>query len=85
MKCCNCKNLAFEDVDGEQYQWCDALYDSKDIDEERQCNSFIPATIADAIRSMTDEKMADFLRWYSDTYSRGNKDWSDFLKQEADI
>jgi hypothetical protein len=42
-----------------------------------------PVTNADRIRSMTDEELADYLRYYSDSYARYDMDWLDWLKQEA--
>lgn len=41
-------------------------------------------TNADRIRAMTDEEMADYLRWHNDLYSRNGMDWLDWLKQEAE-
>ena len=41
-------------------------------------------TNADRIRAMTDEELADYLRWHNDLYSRNGMDWLDWLKQEAD-
>ncbi len=38
----------------------------------------------DRIRSMTDEEMADYLRYYSDKYARYDMDWLDWLKRECD-
>lgn len=43
-----------------------------------------PTTNADRIRAMTDEELADYLRWHNDLYSRNGMDWLDWLKQEAD-
>lgn len=40
-------------------------------------------TNADRIRSMTDEELADYLRWHNDLYSRNGMDWLDWLKQEV--
>ena len=44
--------------------------------------NFKPITNADRIRAMTDEEMADYLRWHDDLYSRYGMDWLDWLKQE---
>lgn len=41
-----------------------------------------PKTIADYIRTMTDEELADYLRYHSDSYARYDMDWLDWLKQE---
>ena len=40
-------------------------------------------TNADRIRAMTDEELADYLRYYSDSYARYDMDWLDWLKQEV--
>ena len=40
-------------------------------------------TNADKIRSMSDEELADYLRWHNDLYSRNGMDWLDWLRQEA--
>ena len=53
-----------------------------------QCVSYCPQatpprTNADYIRSMTDEELADYLRYYSDSYARYDMDWLDWLKQKA--
>jgi len=40
-------------------------------------------TNADRIRAMTDEELADYLRYYSDSYARYDMDWLEWLKQEA--
>lgn len=42
-----------------------------------------PMTNADRIRAMTDEELADYLRWHNDLYSRNGMDWLDWLKEEA--
>ena len=42
-----------------------------------------PKTNADLIRSMTDEELADYLRWHNDMYSRNGMDWLDWLEQEV--
>ena len=39
---------------------------------------------ADRIRSMADEELADYLRYYSDSYARHDMDWLDWLKEEAE-
>lgn len=43
-----------------------------------------PQTNADRIRQMTDEELADYLRWHNDLYSRNGMDWLDWLRKEAD-
>ena len=42
-----------------------------------------PQTNGDRIRAMTDEELADYLRWHNDLYSRNGMDWLDWLKQPA--
>ena len=44
----------------------------------------LPKTKADIIRAMTDEELADYLRYYSDSYARYDMDWLDWLRQEAE-
>ena len=41
-------------------------------------------TNADLIRAMTDEELADYLRWHNDLYSRYGMDWLDWLKKEVE-
>lgn len=66
MKCRNCKNNGFlTDEDGTQYSWCETVYDNLDIDEERKCASFRPATHAQQLRAMTDEELAEFIEFVS--------------------
>lgn len=43
-----------------------------------------PTTNADRIRAMSDEELADYLRYYSDSYARYDMDWLDWLRQEAE-
>ena len=61
MKCKNCKHNTFHEEENEQYSWCKARCDNLDIDEERNCNYYVPATNGDCIRAMTDEQLSDFL------------------------
>lgn len=63
MKCRNCKNLRWaEEYPGKPFfGWCDAISDSPDMDIERECRCFKPATNADIIRRMNDEELAEFL------------------------
>ena len=54
---------------------------------EKTCPNFVepkPITNADRIRAMSDEELADYLRYYSDSYARYDMDWLDWLKQEAE-
>ena len=44
------------------------------------CANYIPPTNADRIRAMSDEELADYLRWHNDSYSRYGMDWLDWLK-----
>jgi hypothetical protein len=51
-----------------------------------RCNAFTertPQTRADKLRAMSDEELADYLRYYSDSYARYDMDWLDWLRQEA--
>lgn len=64
MKCRNCKHLGW----GEEYPgkpffgWCERVNDSPDMDIERECRCFAPASNADIIRRMSDEELLDFMR-----------------------
>lgn len=53
IKCKNCKNLVND--------WCDVKADSPDPAIVRDCVGFEPFTNGDRIRSMSDEKLANFL------------------------
>lgn len=44
-----------------------------------------PQTNGDKIRSMTDEELADYLRWHNDSYSRYGMDWLDWLKSPVEV
>lgn len=44
--------------------------------------NYKPMTNADCIRAMMDEELADYLRYYSDSYARYDMDWLDWLRQE---
>ena len=63
MKCRNCKYLRWaEEYPGMPFfGWCDEINDSPDMNIERKCYCFKPATNADIIRRMSDEEMAVFL------------------------
>lgn len=41
-------------------------------------------TNGDRIRAMSDEELADYLRYYSDSYARYDMDWLDWLKQKGE-
>lgn len=43
-----------------------------------------PITNGDRIRAMSDEELADYLRYYSDSYARYDMDWLDWLKQKGE-
>lgn len=63
MKCRNCKHPRWaEEYPGRPFfGWCDEINDSPDLDIERECRCFEPATNADRIRSMSDEELAEFI------------------------
>lgn len=60
MKCRNCKHPRWaEEYPGRPFfGWCDEINDSPDMDIERECRCFEPATNADVIRRMSDEELA---------------------------
>ncbi len=66
MKCRNCKHPRWaEEYPGRPFfGWCDEINDSPDMDIERECRCFEPATNADIIRRMSDEELAKFLYRY---------------------
>ena len=63
MKCRNCKYLRWaEEYPGMPFfGWCDEINDSPDMDIERECRCFEPATNADRIRRMSDEELSEWL------------------------
>ena len=63
MKCRNCKHPRWaEEYPGMPFfGWCDEINDSPDMDIERECRCFAPASNADIIRRMSDEELAEFL------------------------
>lgn len=63
MKCRNCKHPRWaEEYPGRPFfGWCDEINDSPDMDIERECRCFEPATNADIIRRMSDEELAKFI------------------------
>ena len=63
MKCRNCKHPRWaEEYPGRPFfGWCDEINDSPDMDIERECRCFAPASNADVIRRMSDEELAEFL------------------------
>ena len=52
--CQKCNNLVND--------WCEKVIDSPDPDMQRDCQHFCEKTNADRIRSMSDEKMAEFIQ-----------------------
>lgn len=69
---------------------CNICANGKLPDTSRTCaecglsrKNYKPMTNADRIRAMTDEELADYLRYYSDSYARYDMDWLDWLRQEA--
>lgn len=67
MKCRNCKCNGFlTDDDGKQFSWCHRFGDNLDINEERYCPDYTPATNADKIRAMTDDELAKRLAEIAD-------------------
>lgn len=68
MKCRNCKHPRWaEEYPGRSFfGWCDEINDSPDMDIERECRCFEPATNADVIRRMSDEELAEFLADFKD-------------------
>lgn len=61
MKCEKCKHNTIKEENGEQFSWCEVKGDNLDIQMERDCRSFVQATNADRIRSMSDEQLAKWL------------------------
>ena len=63
MKCRNCKHPRWaEEYPGMPFfGWCDEINDSPDMDIERECRCFAPASNADIIRRMSDEELAKFI------------------------
>lgn len=61
-KCKDCKNSCYllNEYD-EPYFWCNVFEDNFDEEREVLCISYRQKTNADKIRSMTDEKLAEWL------------------------
>lgn len=61
-KCKDCKNSCYllNEYD-EPYFWCNVFEDNFDEEREVLCIGYRPKTNADKIRSMTDEKLAEFI------------------------
>ena len=99
MKCRNCKNNTLrEEEDGHQFSWCEVAHDNLDIDEERECCAYKPATHEQQIRAMSRVELARLLasnadchecRIYSykdgcmESYDTCVCQWLDWLQQEA--
>ena len=72
-KCYMCEKSKEEDEKRGICRWCDF----------EGCEDKHPSS-ADCIRQMSDEKLADYLRWHNDLYSRNGMDWLDWLGEEAE-
>ena len=73
MKCRNCKHPRWaEEYPGRPFfGWCDEISDSPDMEIERECRLFEPATNADIIRRMSDEDLAwTLMVWRCDAAAR---------------
>ena len=93
MKCKNCVRHVHLNDDGERTigtpNWCFYLSDSPDEELERDCKAFKSLTIADHIRAMTDEELAEKmsgLESFALTCGGGwpPEKWLDWLKREVD-
>ena len=67
-KCKNCTNLYNMSNENDEIvgKWCPKTNDSPDVESERECRHYKCMTQADRIRSMSDEKLAEFLPIVSD-------------------
>lgn len=64
-------------------EWNEAVKQVQDVFDNITSKVSKPIkTNADEIRQMSDEELADYLRWHNDLYSRNGMDWLDWLKQE---
>lgn len=79
MKCRNCKHPRWaEEYPGRPFfGWCDEINDSPDLDIERECRCFEPATNADLIRAMSDTGLAKLF------YSVYKRSCIDFVNQSG--
>ena len=90
MKCRNCRYNGFlTDEDGKPYSWCEVVVDNLDVDEERECACYVPATHAEQIRAMSDEELAkkmSGLESFALTCGGGwsPEKWLEWLKREAE-
>ena len=95
MKCENCRNLVKRrDDDGTLYDWCGMVVDCPDRDLDRDCKYYQPASNADRIRAMSDEKLAEVVKNPCDIGYYMPREWCvgrncgyqcslDWIKQEA--
>ena len=86
MKCRNCKHLGWgEECPGEKfYGWCKEVCDAPELDKERECRYFEPATNADIIRRMSDEELAKFLEYEGGGACAECCGWLDWLRRPAE-
>ena len=86
MKCRNCKHLRWaEEYPGMPFfGWCDNVNDSPDMDMERECRCFEPATNADRIRRMSDEELAKFLEYEGGGACAEVCGWLNWLQSPAE-
>ena len=64
MKCKNCTRVYIEYDEEAQVSngpWCDKIFDSPDMEEERDCMWYNPKTHGDMVRRMNDEELAEFI------------------------
>ena len=83
MKCRNCKHPRWaEEYPGRPFfGWCDEINDSPDMDIERDCRCFEPATNADVIRRMSDEELAKWLEYEGGGACAEVCGWLNWLQQ----
>lgn len=86
MKCRNCKHPRWaEEYPGRPFfGWCDEINDSPDMDIERECRCFEPATNADRIRRMSDEELAKFLEYEGGGACAEVCGWLNWLQSPAE-
>lgn len=88
-KCNNCKNLGIKNNSFDTYSWCEKTNGCPHEYIERDCEHYAPMTNADRIRSMTDEKLAEFLcRVKSDYHEFPSEEehgeWKEWLQSKAE-
>ena len=86
MKCRNCKHPRWaEEYPGMPFfGWCDEINDSPDMDIERECRCFAPASNADIIRRMSDEELAEWLEYEGGGACAEVCGWLNWLRQPAE-